>query len=300
MDITIVIPIYNRKELIKRTLTSILESTYRPINLILVDNGSTDGSMESCYEFKRLYESEKVSIEVAQEPRQGASYARNKGLELCKTEYVYFFDSDDIFDHDFLKDCSIAIEKKKTDILICRTNMIVGGKKKTRYQKKTFDCKYQILSSMLSTQSMVLKKDFLLKIGKWNENLLTWDDWELGIRVLLYHPSITWLTKKAYHTIFVHDKSITGKNFSERYKEELKAIDAVRVILTDERDIDKLVLRSYILYGYLQKEKNSEAIKACKKFIIDRFYNRCSTKGNLLASYIKFGGRGAWRIALLL
>ena len=56
MVITIVIPIYNRKELLNRTLNSILESTFRPMKMILVDNGSTDGSMELCNEFKKKFE----------------------------------------------------------------------------------------------------------------------------------------------------------------------------------------------------------------------------------------------------
>ena len=74
MVITIVIPIYNRKELLNRTLNSILESTFRPIKMILVDNGSTDGSMELCEEFKKKYESETIEITIAQESRNGARF----------------------------------------------------------------------------------------------------------------------------------------------------------------------------------------------------------------------------------
>lgn len=300
MVITIVIPIYNRKELLNRTLNSILESTFRPIKMILVDNGSTDGSMELCEEFKKKYESETIEITIAQESRNGACCARNKGLDLCTTEYVYFFDSDDLFDKDFLHDCSQVIEKGKPDMLICKTNMCYKGQTNVRFQKKTTECKYQILASMLSTQSMVFKKDYLLKIGKWNEDVLKWNDWELGVRALINNPTIAWLTDKAYHTVFVHENSITGKNFSGKYKDELNAIDAVYNVLTNQHDKDKLILRAYILLGLLEKEKHSEAIQACKQYINQKFGNRKHLQGSLLAKYVGLGGRAAWRLALIL
>ena len=93
MDITIVIPVYNRRGLIKRTLESIRRSPVSGVPVIVVDNGSTDGTLELLNEYSAAY----PSITIAQEPVRSAAAARNKGLSLVKTTWVYFFDSDDEF-----------------------------------------------------------------------------------------------------------------------------------------------------------------------------------------------------------
>lgn len=76
--ITVVIPIYNRAKVLGRTLESIAASTYRPISLILVDNGSTDGSMDVAQDFQRKYMSDDFNIYFTEEKQKGASFAEQR------------------------------------------------------------------------------------------------------------------------------------------------------------------------------------------------------------------------------
>lgn len=233
--ITVVIPIYNRASVLGRTLESIAASTYRPINLILVDNGSTDGSMDVAQDFQRKYMSDDFNIYFTEEKQKGASFARNKGLSRVKSKYVYFFDDDDLFDKDFLQVFEELLTKfinnHNTPDMICLTsNMQVGNKKPfvRDYHIQGIDpvCN-QIIAGPLNTVSMIFRTEFLRNIGGWNENVTTWDDWELGVRALLHNPLLYWHKDKAFHMTFVHDDSQTGPSIKSRKTAIMNAINEV-------------------------------------------------------------------------
>lgn len=247
--ITVVIPIYNRANLLKRTLNSIAASTYRPIQLILVDNGSTDESMEVARDFQMSHISNDFDIYLTDEPEKGANNARNKGLDRVKTRYVYFFDNDDIFDADFLmifeKLLPELISNQQVPDMICiTTNMQahLGEQPKVRdYHFRGTDavCN-QILAGPLSTQSVIWRTEFLRGIGGWDTTLDVWQDWELGIRALLHEPKLMWYKNKAFHTIFVHPDSITTD--SSR-RDRLFTMDIVASQLNIAKHIKALKLR---------------------------------------------------------
>lgn len=297
MDITIVLPVYNRKGLVQRTLDSIPDT----FNIIIIDNGSTDGSYEFCRQW--MLNSHRKNVRVEREFQKGAAAARNKGLELCKTEWVYFFDSDDVF---------TGLPEKwdaTSDIAFFPVNMSVNGKEAVRPYMTVASPYVHILNLMMSTQSVIYKTEWLRKIGGWNVECMMWDDWELGVRTLAHSPKVDWLTSKVYHHIFVHKDSITGLDFSSRYKEIIKTLGMAFDVLYDmengtrkQQAVFALFLRCYIFGGQLLKEKNKDAANDVEEFIYDRFrVNKQSHKiGKLLRWYTSKGGRGAWKIAMKL
>lgn len=310
-DITVVIPIYNRISFLPNTLQSILTASHQcpsfmPV-IILVDNGSTDGSHEYIRQFKEEHPDD--NIVVAQEYRQGASFARNKGLELCETEYIYFFDSDDEFSSSFFQETEMLCKDgNKYDVIMLTTIQSIGDKTRIRPFKQTNNPAMQILSGMLNTLSMIFRTDFLKNIGGWNTNLLTWDDWELGIRTLLAYPKYTWYTHTPFHRIFIHPDSITGNSFSEKIDYIEKALRAAAEYIknlpdTDsnkKKSADALFYRMKILTGSLLSEKNQKAADRIETLIPEILpapsLPRCIL-GYLLKKYVEYGGRGGWRIA---
>lgn len=89
MKYSVVIPLYNKEHYIASTLRSVLAQTYPDYEVIVVDDGSTDHSLQACKEVR----SDK--IRVVQQVNQGVSAARNKGIELAAGEYICFLDADD-------------------------------------------------------------------------------------------------------------------------------------------------------------------------------------------------------------
>lgn len=89
--ISIIVPVYNVEEYLSRCIESILRQTHRNLELILVDDGSSDGSYSICQE----YEQKDSRITVLQQENAGSSVARNTGLKIANGEYIGFVDSDD-------------------------------------------------------------------------------------------------------------------------------------------------------------------------------------------------------------
>ncbi|MDE7388508.1 MAG: glycosyltransferase family 2 protein, partial [Muribaculaceae bacterium] len=90
--ITVVIPVRNRARLVEATLASVAAQSMAPARIVLVDNGSTDGTEEVL----RRWADKRTDTIVVSEPIPGAAAARNRGLREVESPYVMFFDSDDI------------------------------------------------------------------------------------------------------------------------------------------------------------------------------------------------------------
>lgn len=296
MDITIVIPVYNRKALLRHTLDCITTGPAGDIPVIVVDNGSTDGTDK----FLESYCASHPSVTTVSQPERGAAAARNKGLSLVGTKWVYFFDSDDRFE-----DIPHSWDSS-ADMIAFPTRQKTENKVRVRAYKPVSDPAVQILNGMLNTISMIFRTSWLRQIGGWNTSCRIWDDWELGIRALAASPKLQWITSKPYHTIIVHSDSLTGPSFKARYKLQLETIG---LVLDDIRNIEPdssarcrkaLLLRTYILSGKLLYEGDRNASAACRDFILEHFGSKPDGRliGRFLEQYTAMGLRGAWRIAL--
>ena len=95
--VSVIVPVHNRAELVVETLDSIWAQTYRPIELIVVDDGSTDESLRIVEDWaKAVGTAEGFRMSVLAQQQSGAQVARNRGLKACRGEYIHLFDSDDI------------------------------------------------------------------------------------------------------------------------------------------------------------------------------------------------------------
>ena len=296
MDITIVIPVYNRKALLKHTLDSIMRSPCAGAPVIVVDNGSTDGTDK----FLEAYCESHPTVTAASEPVRSAATARNKGLSLVRTTWVYFFDSDDEFEdipHDW---------DSSAQLVAFPTRQKVESKVTIRAYKPVADPAVQILNGMLNTISMIFRTAWLKEIGGWNTACPVWDDWGHGTRALIAEPRLQWINTKAYHTVKVHSDSLTGPSFKSRYKLQLEAIGQAATD-TDRADTHTavrcrkaLMLRTFILSGKLLYEGDKKASAQCRDFITEQFGKRPEGIGfgRFLEQYSALGLRGAWELAV--
>ena len=297
MAISIIIPYYNREKFLQRTLDSVAEQTLRPNELILVDNGSTDNSFEICKSFAKKYNDSHFNIKLIRELRKGACAARNTGADHATHNYIYFFDSDDIMSPNFCEEINNYISNEtKYDLIAFRTNIVLpNGKKYKRKSYFTTSVEDQIILSTLSTQSCIFKKSFFERIGKWDESLPCWNDWELGIRIMLSTPNILWIKDTTYHSIISHPESITGICFSKRYEQITKAINQAEVDVRNNTTALKAItgLR-LITAGNFYREGSKEL---SKQMLLSAFKSQHKIPFQKLFSiYCQKIGIGAWWI----
>lgn len=307
MFLSIIIPIYNRESYLPRLFSSIQSQDVRQIEVLLVDNASTDGSYQLCKDFAEQH-STLFPIQALVESKPGASCCRNTGLKSAHGRYVYFFDSDDEFSEGFFADMVSYIDKRpEVDLLCFRTRMLFPDKtEKVRDSLFSASVADHIASSMLSTQSFVARKTYLDQVGRWNEDLPVWNDWEMGVRLLLPAPKVEWLSA-AYHKIYQHPDSLSGKPLPFVAKYRLKAMESVFSTLQTSslshylktRSLFALSLKALLQAAYLRKHDEKDGAKnisAFSKSLIPFLPIKYKAALSLVAVLSRWKIKGLWRV----
>ena len=116
--VSVIIPVYNLADYLRRCLMTVLGQTYQNLEIILVDDRSTDGSGAICDEYSQLkIEDRRLKISVIHQENRGLSAARNAGIKAANGEYICFVDSDDYWESNVLGELMAQIERDNLDVL---------------------------------------------------------------------------------------------------------------------------------------------------------------------------------------
>ena len=181
MNISVVIPSYNRKEFLKRSIDSAINQTKKPFEIIVVDDGSTDGTetmIKSDYDF----------VKFIKQKNKGVSAARNIGIKVSIGEWICFLDSDDEWKKDKLEKQIIAMKSNlgykffhSNEIWIKNGIRINQKKKHKKYGGDIFDKCLDMCR--ISPSSVMIDKTVFDEVGNFNENLVVCEDYELWLRI---------------------------------------------------------------------------------------------------------------------
>lgn len=181
---SVVIPLYNKEKYINRAINSILEQSFQNFEIIIVDDGSTDSSMDEVKKF------DDPRIHLIAQKNAGVSAARNKGIEEAKNEYIAFLDADDEWLPDYLK-LQYEMIKKFSECDLFATSYFVNRQGVTTEPKLSsmpfekegiidyFCIAYQS-DPPVWTSAVIVRKDALQSIGGFSvgitsgEDLVTW------------------------------------------------------------------------------------------------------------------------------
>lgn len=115
MKVSVIIPVYNVEEYLEQCLASVCSQTLGEIEILCIDDGSSDNSARILAE----YCARDARIKSFQQENRGVSYTRNRGLELAQGEYVIFWDSDDFYDETALEKMYLRAREHDADICVC-------------------------------------------------------------------------------------------------------------------------------------------------------------------------------------
>lgn len=176
--VSVITPVYNAEDYLERMLDSVLNQTYKNIEIVLVDDCSKDNSEKI---IKQYQNDNKNIIYFKQLKNLGAGYARNKALELAKGRYVAFLDSDDIW---FLEKIEKQIAlMKKSNTPFCYTAIEMIDKddnviKPKRNIKEECTYKYLLHNTIIATSSVVVDRkqlgDFRMHLRRGGQDYATW------------------------------------------------------------------------------------------------------------------------------
>jgi len=184
--ISVIVPTYNRARLLNRSLTCILNQTYKNIEIIVVDDGSTDNTKKIIY---KINDNRIRYIKLKK--NNGPSYARNFGIKKAKGEFISFQDSDDIYHKEKLEKQINNLKEKNSDLDFCRICIYLNETNKVIFptniqENKIF--KNDILGELIygnfiSTQSILIKK-FIIEKYLFDLNLPRLIDYDLVLRLV--------------------------------------------------------------------------------------------------------------------
>lgn len=222
--VSVVVPVYNRASLLPRCLDSIFAQTHRPLHLIVVDNASTDESADVARRWMERHESPQFRCTLTQETRRGAAAARQHGLDLVDSEFVTFFDSDDAMRPHLVSSGLSALKAADADLAAWRhVRHEAAGEVVSRPIGRNF-LRRQFFNSFLATQLYLIRTDFIRAAGGWDPAMHGWDDWELGVRLILANPKIA-VVDSINVDIYPQRESITGENHWSKAEEWEQALD---------------------------------------------------------------------------
>jgi len=188
--ISIIIPTYNRANLLPETLESVIAQTYENWECIVIDDGSTDGTEE----LLKKYIQKDNRIKCYKRPNQyklGGNGARNYGFDISKGEYIQWFDSDDLMVKDKIQKQVAKLQNSSLSMCVCQSSVfsnnpseIIDVKTDKIYFPNILE---DFINSNISimTPSTLFKRKFLLENElRFDENLNAAQEWEFYVRVL--------------------------------------------------------------------------------------------------------------------
>lgn len=215
--ISIIIPVYNVKPYLESCVKSVLRQTYEKIEIILVDDGSTDGSSAICDKIKKIDN----RIQVYHKENGGLSDARNYGVEKSKGKYVMFIDSDDLVEESIVTYLHNNIVFYDSDISVCdyvrfvdekKVNYLINGHSEiieSQMALKLFLYQKRISTSACAKlyKSDILKKNKFIKGQRFEDN-------DFLYRVISCSESISY-GNMALYGYRIRKSSITTSTFSD-------------------------------------------------------------------------------------
>lgn len=187
--VSVIIPAYNGEKFISETIQSIIAQDYHPIECIVVDDGSTDGTANIVKSFN--------SVRYVNKKNSGVASARNTGMKIAQGKYIAFLDHDDVF---LPKKIINQVEymKANPDCVVCHTNVAMIDGSGRRIEEGHIGQKPDVQlpsgkvlrelfnANFIAICTTLCRKDVLIKAGGFDESLKLVDDYELWLRMALY------------------------------------------------------------------------------------------------------------------
>ena len=156
-DVTIIIPVYNSEMYISKCLDSVLSQTYKNIDILVINDGSKDGSQKIIDKYKEKHS----NIKAIEQKNIGVSRTRNNAIKIVKTKYIMFMDNDDYIDKDYVETHVKNIKSKDYDVVISGYRRITEENKiiKKVSLKDEEWSKFMILAPW----AKIYKREYLIK-----------------------------------------------------------------------------------------------------------------------------------------
>lgn len=243
--ISVIVPVYNTEKYLERCIKSIINQSYKDLEIVLINDGSTDNSLAVCNTFA---EKDK-RIKVYSFSNAGVSHARNFGIQHAHGEYIYFVDSDDEVENDGIQKMVDSFESN-CEFVIAGYNEIEPNEnfvKKTWGQRKIN--KYEAMNSVLDEngvggylwnklfRSTIIKKNNL----KFDDNIYVWEDVLFVMQYLVNCENIQLISDSVYKYCRRTGSAVEFSKFTPKLYSQIDAIQKIQEITYSNKSLHELL-----------------------------------------------------------
>lgn len=255
---SIIMPGYNVENYLERSFDSVLNQTYDDYELIMVDDGSKDGTKDICDKY--LKKDKRIS--TIHKKNEGLSEARNDGVKKAKGEYIIFMDSDDYWDKDLLKEINKSLDNNP-DVVRFQIRTIDENNNKVDYPESPFENKSGEEAFSLITKyhfvenawAYAIKKDYYLKNKFEFKKGTIHEDYGLTPLIIIKASEVNSISYIGYNYCIRSNSLMTNTNY-EKVKKKVTDFYNHYLYLNkeiEEVNVDKTVFKSFIANSLILK-----------------------------------------------
>jgi glycosyltransferase involved in cell wall biosynthesis len=306
-EISVIVPVYNVEKFLNQGLNSIINQTFKNIEIICINDGSTDNSLK----ILNTYAKRDKRIKIINQKNEGPSIARNNGMGIAKGKYICFIDSDDWVDKNYCKKLYTTAEKFNSDIVICKEKLYyqeqgkikehefyifpkIKSKKPITWKK----IKKELFLTNPSVWGKIYKTDFLKKMGVKFPRGLWFEDNPFYFETTLSAKKIVFLKDSLYFYRKEVKNSITN-SYEKKVLDILKICSISKDILNkhkiynevEKEFLDWMVERYFLtLYRGINQKYQKAAFYQFKKYLLKQKINKKNLLGKTKEAYNFFMG----------
>lgn len=263
---SVIIPLYNKEGFIADTLKSALHQTYQNFEILIVNDGSTDKSLNIASSFKDN------RITILNQDNKGLSAARNNGIKHAQADYIAFLDADDLWKTDYLE-TQYKLISNYNDEFVFATNINLLKPKLTpnllpipyssRFQKKITNY-FELCENIFGPSSLVLRKEVMATIGVFNEAITYGEGDEFFIKCFQNYNLVYYTSPKVLYRTGIKNQLTAPNKNSKRIIPDYDVYLKNNTNYALKKYIDFVHYKLVVLY---KMELNHEKVKFYKKKI---------------------------------
>ena len=245
--VSIIIAVYNSEIFLNRCLDSVLNQTLKDVEIIIVNDGSTDGSLKILKDYASIYS----YIILLDQENSGYSAAINRGLNTASGEYIAFVDGDDYIEHDMIETLYKEAKVSDLDLVLCNWDRVDANGNFLSYNEHS-DFENKIFDRNEILREFFLNKKELVEGYSWNKLIkrsllnefnirypnINYSDMPAIFKILTKVNKCKYINKTLYHYV-QNNTSITHTKTESNLKNYVKAIQMVHTILMEENLISE-------------------------------------------------------------
>lgn len=277
--VSVIIPVYNAEKYLEKCLDSIINQTFKDIEIIIINDESQDNSLQICRQFEKI----DSRIKLIDKRNEGVSKARNTGLDKALGKYIMFVDADDYVDKIMIENMLVKLQDSKADLLLCNFTSVINGKEKV--VRANFDSiitgknniaekvilplieksdseKVHEIAGFRSPWGKLFKKDLIDKFNiRFNENMSIGEDFLFNLQFINHSHTIAFDSASYYYYVTNNNSALMKykKNCWNKYYKPIiinlnQFLKSNMLYNQAELRVFKLIIKYFFICLYNEKK----------------------------------------------